>query len=107
MKKISLLYRLAHGRESCTLSVVYSLEHDGNQLSLLCYIDASYPHVLPWLQTRNFVAKFLISNETYLPVSDYADYEKTMDVALLREEIVSAIMGKESFSVPKKHLATA
>ena len=96
MKKMSLQYRLADRSSSCMLSVLYSIESDGDSMTLRCYIEASHPHELPWLQNRNFVTKFLWNGRLCLPLASETDYEKTADALLLMDNISVAIMKKES-----------
>jgi|GEM_PF-4289030 len=99
IKKMSLRYVMADNSRSCTVSVSYTMQKEGNTLSLHCYIEATYPAQLPWLQTRNFICRFRKKEDVYHPVASGADYEKTIDAAMLTDKTAMAIMQRESIKV--------
>ena len=99
MNKLILKYTLSGNNQSCIFSLAYTISEERNSVTLTCYIEATYPSQLPWLQTRNFETKYIKEKGVCMPVFCEADYEKTVDAILLMTLAAKEIMARESYVV--------
>jgi hypothetical protein len=98
-QKISIQYQLANSTKKCVALIMYTMEREEDLLKTSCYIEASLPHILPWLPARNFIVRSIHENGHYRPLLNESDYGNTVDAILFMEKAYNAIMVKEKLPV--------
>jgi len=94
MKTISLLYLHATNKRKYLFTIQYTSLILHNDMRVTCYIEASHPHQIPWLNIRSFEADFLFEDGRY----DFAFescYTGSSELKLLMNSLCISIMKNE------------
>jgi hypothetical protein len=97
--KISITYKQLNSVVPCSFQLFYTIHTNEQKLSINCYIEATDPHYLPWLSSRNFSSSYIKEENCYTPLFNESDYTSTVDAILFIEKANLAIMAKEGYPV--------
>lgn len=97
--KIAITYQQLNSTIPCSFQLFYTIQTIEKKLSVTCYIEATDPHYLPWLHSRNFVTTYIQENNGYIPLFNESDYTSTVDAILFIEKATQAIMAKEGYQI--------
>jgi hypothetical protein len=97
--KITVKYQQANSSVPCSFQLFYTLQNENEKLLVSCFVEATDPHYLPWLHTRNFITTYLKEADGYVQLFNESDYHPSVDGNRFREIAKNAIMRKEGLTV--------
>ena len=97
--KITIAYEPVSSSMPCSFQLFYTLRKEQEKLFVTCFVEATDPHYLPWLHTRNFITTYIKEAAGYVQLFNEADYQPSADGNSFREIAKNAIMRKEGLTI--------